>query len=306
MSLVNQAKIDASQISFTTRFNMALAAVEDPLRQIAMEVPSTSATEHHQWLQAVPGLTEWIDDRRVSNLTAERIVIVNKKWANGIRIDRTDITDDRLGIVMPRIAELATKAALHYGQRIVDTLINGFATTSDFGAGFDGVAYFASTHPRSGPGLGNQSNTAGSAALSEANYFAGRASMWKLTDDWGDELSIIPDTLVVGPDLEQTALEIVQAELVPHASGSKTNVAKGTARVIISPRLSGATANHWFLLSLNRAVRPIILQIREAISTTQTSPTGDESFTRDHLRFGAQARHETGFGLWQFAYGSNN
>ncbi len=305
MSLVNQTKIDASQISFTTRFNMELAAVEDPLREIAMEVPSTSATEHHDWLSSIPGLTEWLDDRRLTNLRAEQIIIVNKKWASGIRIARTDITDDRLGIVMPRIGELASKAGLHYGQRIVDTLINGFATTSEFGAAYDGVAFFASTHPRSELALSNQSNTAGGAALTTANYFAGRASMWKLTDDWGDELAIIPDTLVVGPDLEQTALEIVQAELVPHASGSKTNVAKGTARVIISPRLAGAQASHWFLLSLNRAVKPIILQIREAISTTQTEATGEDAFMRDQLKFGANSRDNTGFGLWQFVYGSN-
>ncbi len=307
MGLVNQAKIDASQIGFTTRFNMELLAVEDPLREIAMELPSNAATEDHDWLQAVPGLTEWVDDRKLDSLTAEKITIVNKDWSNGIRIKKNDILDDKLQIIGLRLGQLAVKAGLHYGQRIVDTLINGFATTSEFGAAYDGVAYFATTHPRSGPGFGNQSNTAGGAALTLANYFAGRAAMWKITDDVGDELSNKPDTLVCGPDLEQTALEIVEADVVPSAAAtaSKSNVARGTARVIISPRLAGATANHWFLLSLNQAVKPIILQIRDAITSSQTEMNSDDAFMRKHLKFGAEARHNTGFGLWQFAYGSN-
>lgn len=304
MGLVEQAKIDASQISFTTKFNSALMAVADPAREIAMELPSSTKTEDHDWLGTVPGFEELLDDVKLSNLRAENIRIVNKRWANGIRIDIDDILDDRLQIIGAKLSMLARKGAIHYGQLIIDALITGFVTTGVFGASYDGQAFFSATHQDgSGP---VQSNTNGT-ALTNANYFAARTLMWSLTDEVGDELGIVPDTLLVGPSLEETARQITGSELVPSAAGtaSQSNVARGTARVIISPRLIGAAASHWFLLSLNQEVKPIILQIREAINSMQTRLDDDNGFMRNELKFKATARHNVGYGLWQHAFGSN-
>lgn len=304
MGLVQQQKIDASQISFTTKFNSALMAVEDPARRIAMELPSSTKTEDHDWLGTVPGFEELLDDVKLSNLRAENIRIVNKRWANGVRIDIDDILDDRLQVIGAKLAMLAKKGAVHYGQLIIDALIGGFTTAGTFGAAYDGAAFFSASH-QDGEGP-VQSNTSG-AALTNANYFLQRAAMWSLTDEEGDELGIVPDTLVVGPSLEETARTITGSELVPNTAGtaSQTNVARGTAAVIISPRLIGAAASHWFLLSLNQEVKPIILQIREAINSSQTRLDDDNGFMRNELKFKATARHNVGYGLWQHAFGSN-
>lgn len=309
--LVNQAKLDASQISFSSRFNMVLQSFEDPLRQIAMEVPSDASVEEHDWLGSVPGLSEWLDDRKLSSLRADGFQIRNKDWSSGIRIHANDIKDDKLGIVRPKIDMLARKAGLHYGQLIVEALIGGFGTTSAFGAAYDGQAFFSATHQDgSGP---VQNNTTG-AALSNASYDAARAAMWSLQDEEGDPLNIVPTHLLVGPSNERNALEITQAGVIanPGGTASITNVFAGTSRVIVSPRLVGASAGHWFLLSMASPVRPMILQVNEPI--TSSFVVGDEAasggqsfnrFMRKSLMFGAQGRHNVGFGMWQFAYGSN-
>ncbi len=305
-SLINQAKLDSSQISFSTKFNMALLAVDDPIRQLAMELTSEAAVEEHKWLGMVPGLAEWDDDRRLDNLRAENITIVNKDFANGIRIDKNDITDDRLGIVMPRIGMLGQKAGLHYGQKLIELLVAGFITTSEFGTAYDGKAFFAADH-QDGEDGPVQSNTGGATALTKTAYFAARAQMWSLRDEHNDPLGIVPDTLVVGPDLEETAIEITSAEFVPDAAGNGagvTNTAKGTARVIISPRLSGADATKWFLASLGQEPRPLILQIREPITSAFQGEDDLPAFMKKQLLFGAQGRHNVGFGLWQFIHGN--
>ena len=309
--LVNQAQLDASQISFSSRFNMVLQSFEDPIRQIAMELPSDAAIEQHDWLGTIPGLQEWLDDRKLNSLRAEGFQIPNKDWASGVKIHANDIKDDKLGIVRPRLDMLAAKAGLHYGLRITDALINGFATTSEFGAGYDGVSFFNTAHPM--PDGTTQSNDAGG-ALTNVTYDAARATMQELVDDEGDPLNIIPTHLLVGPSNERNALEITQAGVIDNTAGtgSITNVFAGTARVIVSPRLTGATAAHWFLISMASPVRPIILQINEPI--TSAFVTGDENssggqslgrFMRKQLLFGAQGRHNAGYGLWQFIQGSN-
>jgi len=302
MSLVNQSKIDAAQIGFSTRFNRALSAVEDPALAIAMEIPSDTKTEDHDWLGTVPGMTEWVDDRKMKQLRAENVRIVNKDWANGLVINRNDILDDRLGIVNPMIDELARKAGLHWGKLVVDALVAGFSTSSAFGTAYDGVAFFSASHPVQEAG-GVQSNTTAS-ALSDTTYFSARAAMWSYTDDEGDPLGIAPDTLIVGPSLEKTAREITQADIVESSGGAGVrNVLQNTARVIVSPRLVGAAASHWFLCSLSQAVKPIILQIREPISPDE--PDRTDEFARKVIKFGASGRGNVGYGLWQFAYGSN-
>ena len=300
-SLVNQSKIDDSQVNFQATFNEALQAVDDPMRGLAMEMSSSTASESHNWLGTVPGFSEWIDQRKVKSLRAENITLVNKDYANAIQIDRNNILDDRLSIITPRLQQLAQKAALHYGELVVDAFVNGFVTTSDFGSAYDGAAFFSATHQDGGP---VQSNTAGGAALATASYFAGRASMWSLTDDEGDPLGLQPDTLIVGPSQEELGLQLTQADLVASGGAGVTNVAQRTANLMISPRLVGAAASHWFLVSAASAAKPIILQIREAIFS-DFIVDGELSWRTKKLLFGAQGRHVVGYGLWQASYGSN-
>ena len=303
-NIIGQAKLDSSQISFSTKFNMALNAVDDPARALAMELPSTAAVEEHKWLGMVPGFSEWDDERRLDNIRAENITIANKDFASGIRIDKNDILVDRLGIVMPRIGQLGEKAALHYGQLLVELLVAGFSIGAKYGSAYDGKAFFAADH-QDGEDGPVQSNTGAATALTKTAYFAARAQMWSLRDEHNDPLGIVPNTLIVGPDLEEIAYDITKAEIVPDGAGAGvTNTARGTANVIISPRLSGADSTKWFLASLGGEAKPLILQIREAISSSFIGDGEMPAFMRKQLYFGAQGRHNVGFALWQHIHGN--
>lgn len=72
-------------------------------------------------------------------------------------------------------------------------------------------------------------------ALSKANYATARAALLGMKGDYGRPIGVMPDTLVVGPSLEGSALEIVNSER--DAAGA-TNVWKGTAKVIVVPWLA--------------------------------------------------------------------
>lgn len=310
MGLLEQQKLDRAQTAFSTRFNGVLVGVDDPARAVSMAIPSTTDTEEHDWLNAAPALTEWVDERKIGKRRLEQIRITNKEYANGIRLKRNDIVNDRIGVIGTQVDDLAQKAGLHYGDLIVQALIAGFTLDGDFGNAYDGKAFFAADHEDEAEGA--QSNLSAGTALSQVAYDAARAVMQSLFDIASDPLGIRPNFLIVGPTNERLALEITQSNVIAGPAGeSITNVFRGTASVIISPRLVGADAGKWFLADLSRAVRPLILQIREAITTAMLPASGSPSdfsnserlFMKKDLLFGAQGQHAVGFALWQFIHG---
>lgn len=72
------------------------------------------------------------------------------------------------------------------------------------------------------------------AALSSDNYRDARKAMAGLKGDEGRPLGIRPDTLVCSPELEEEALQLINAE---RTADDTSNVWKGTAKLIITPWL---------------------------------------------------------------------
>lgn len=63
----------------------------------------------------------------------------------------------------------------------------------------------------------------------------------------------------------------------------------------------------WFLLDVNRPLKPIIFQRRRDYAIKAMTKDDDEaSFMRDEYRYGVDARVNAGFGLWQLAFGSKD
>ena len=72
------------------------------------------------------------------------------------------------------------------------------------------------------------------AELTEENYFAARSAMMKYTGDRGQLLGVTPTHLVVSPDNELAARNILNADMI----SSSSNVWKGSAELIVSPFLA--------------------------------------------------------------------
>jgi phage major head subunit gpT-like protein len=67
----------------------------------------------------------------------------------------------------------------------------------------------------------------------------------------------------------------------------------------------GGSGTPWFLLDVNRAIKPIILQKRKDFEfVARDRLTDDNVFSNREFQYGADARANVGFGFWQFAWGS--
>lgn len=311
-TIAQRSKYADVEVGLTLEFMNALERLgPDPLMILAQEMPSSAAIEEHIFLGDIPGFEEWKQDRRMATLMAHKFRIANKDWSSGITVHKNEIADDQLGKVTPRIGGLAGKAARHPGDYMVKSLINGFSGTAfpetGDGLAFDGALFFSALHSlEGGP---SQSNTMGTAALSEANLEAAELKLNALTTfDGKDPLDMAGTHLIVGPKLEKTARTLVGAATLINVGGTAAGSNPyflGKYQVVVSQRLSGTYDDYWFLADLSKPTKPFIFQDREKISTVaQVDWTSEAMFKRGQMQFGAQARYGIGAYDWRTIVGS--
>lgn len=76
-------------------------------RRVAQVIPSMSSSELYGWLADIGGIRKWLGDRVVKSLSAGGFEITNDQYEETIGIKRTAIEDDKLGIYLPRVQQMA-------------------------------------------------------------------------------------------------------------------------------------------------------------------------------------------------------
>lgn len=296
--LVNKDSIEAAFTALKTTFNNAFSAAPSVWDKIAMKVPSTTGQNDYAWLSSFPKMRKWVGDKVVKSLEAFKYTIANFPFEATVAVKRDDIEDDNLGIYGPQ-AQMAGYSAKQWPDELIMELVNGaFANEC-----YDGQYFFDTDHPVGEASVSNKLTVALSAATQAAaiaSYGAGRTAMMMFKDEEGRPLNCIPNVLLVPPALEAIALALVNNDRL---DDGKANPYKGTAQVVVDARLTSSTA--WFLLDTTKPVKPFIFQERKApVFVSQTSMENDDVFNKAEYKFGAEARGNAGYGLWQLAVGS--
>jgi len=276
----------------------AYESIPGDWQRIATVVPSEHETEKYAWLGSTPKMREFKDERVPAGLLEHDFSIKNKTWEASIAVDRAALEDDLYGQIKLRVQGLAEEAKRHEDDLVFSLLQNGFTALA-----YDGQYFF--DPDRSEGESGTQSNK-GTDALSSTSLQAAITAMMKLKDDKGKVLGIVPDALVVPPDLKWTAMELLESVYAPNVETGKTetrrNPLSGVLGLIVSPYLTDT--NNWFLLCTKRIVKPIIFQSRIPVEFSALEANSENGFLRDQYVYGVRARYNVGFGLWQLAYGS--
>lgn len=279
--------------------------------KIATLVPSSPGrqSESFAFLSELAFPKEWLDERDIKRMSEYAYSIPIKKYESTIKVAREDIDADRLGAVALKVRDMARKANVFIENQVFRTLSNGFTAN-----GFDGTTFFSTAHPRKG-GLSNQSNR-GTAALSAASLDTARDTMLSWTDDQGEPLGVVGDTLVVSPSLASAARKLVGSPVVVVNVGDGTagsgstaatnyiNINQGEFDLIISPHLT--SANSWFMVDSSQVLKPVLYVEADPIEfSSLDSPDNNESaFLRDAYLYGTRQRFGVGYGPWWTAYGN--
>lgn len=301
--LINKEAVSAIFTNFLALFNKAFDGAPSQWEQTAMKVPSSGVRNEYAWVELFPKMRKWLGDKVIKSLKAHGYTITNEEWEATIGVKKRDIETDNLGVYEPAVRSAGYSAKQLPDEIISDLKNNGFASLCH-----DGQYFYDSDHPiESSDGsastfsnLGTAALSCASKALAVASYGAARAAIMAFKDYEGRPLGLMPDVLEVPPALEATAKVLLEADKLDDNS---PNPFKGTARLIVNPRLTSTTA--WFLHVTNFPIRPFVYQVRkEPLPVEQTGMDADSVFMRGEYRFGVEADCAGGYSLPQLSYGS--
>jgi phage major head subunit gpT-like protein len=255
--------------------------VPDDWASFAQVIPSTKEAEVYPTLGVVPKMGEFRGERKFSGLgSKETFMVHNKMYDAGISFPLTVFADDQYGIVAQRLGDLAMEGK-RFPTELVYTVIHDGATT----LGFDGK-YLFDDHKAKGTATQSNTNATGT-TLDVSALTAVIKKMRKFTDTQGRPLGIVPDTLIVPPDLEVTAKQILHSTFFfsvgtntsqNATSGQGTSIGNlptynpigGTdgilSKCIVNPYLTSTT--EWYVACTTRMTKPVILQERQPVSLT--------------------------------------
>lgn len=293
--IVSNATLAALRVNFSALFQSAYSVAPSFYDQLATTIPQTTGVGVHGFASRAPKMRKWVGERQPANLKEYSAVIVSDNYEASLEIDRNDLEDDNLGDIRPKIEELALQAKNHPNQLLKTAIQAGTAT-----AGFDGANFFSNAHPISGT---NQSNNFTSTALSVANYQAVRSAMMLLVGEDGEPLGVTPDTLVVPPQLENTARQILFGEMVSDGAGAGvTNVLRNTAKLLVVPGLglgSGSPGTTWYLADCSKPIKPFVFQqTRKPEFVPMDRSDSPQVFLNRKLMYGVDSRDAIGYGPW--------
>jgi phage major head subunit gpT-like protein len=278
-------------------------------------LPTDSKIVEHDVLEAMPVARKWVGAKQYGDVQAAYTTLTIAPYEASFRIKRLDLLTDRTGITGRKMSTWLGDTAYMYDDQAHQVL---FANPT----GYDGVALFATTHPR-GPAGANQSNTTTS-ALAHTTFETAMQTGASLRDANGRPLMISYDTLIVGPKLAALAREItgsnerviavandgleagtrVAAATGPNARGIQV-FSGGSVSVVVDPRMPlGSTYDdYWYLVDTTRGASPIIgYEFRAPEAITMDSMDSEARFELDEFRYSIEFDAVFGAGVWQVAY----
>lgn len=224
-------------------FFEAYTEVEEQYSKVFKVKSSTKAveTDYH-----MAGVGMWEEKESMGAIAYETIesgltaTYTHKEYAKGIQVERKFIDDEMYNQI-----EKLPKSIARKGRATVEVtaaaVLNNAGTTN----GYDGVPLVSDSHPLvKSASLGD--NSLGDAPLNDVNLKAALLLARKTVDETGIIISGKPSKLIVPPDLEFTALTLLQSTLLVGSANNDKNVIQNRLSPVVLDYLTNAYK--WFTL----------------------------------------------------------
>jgi len=220
------------------------------------------------------------------------IVYTHGHLTKGFQIEQTMLEDMQYDGIFSRAQEMGTAFARKQEKDAASVFNNAFATV----LGFDGKTLCANDHPRSRTDSTAVDNYL-TLALTADNLETAVTTLQALKDDRGEEITIMPDTLIVPRALRKTGLELVGSELNPESANNAINVHQGM-RLIVWEYLTDTNA--WFVIDSMMAKR--YLKWFDRITPEFAA---EDSFDTLLRKYRGRMRYSYGWSDFRWIVGSN-
>lgn len=228
------------------------------------------------------------------------------EFAKGFMVTRKMMDDNRLAGAFRDARELGDSAFRMREKAGANVFANAFSsatssTLDEFGTdavGPDGVALVSTAHPAPPGAQGSAQSNEDTLALTKDNVGTVRSRMMDFRDYQGDVLNVMPDTLLVPPELEDEALTIVRSQQDPDSANNAINPQAGRFQVIVWHYLEDSNA--WFMIDRGLMRQHLLWYDRIPLEFGR-----EEDFDTFIAKFRAYMRFSLGWTDWRWIYGNN-
>lgn len=205
---------------------------------------ATKAQETHLGMGSMGLMDKWTGQISYADpVKGFKKVFEIETFSKGMQIERFLVDDDQTGEIRKRTQLL--------GRSYSNTI--QYHAAYPFNHAFDGALLgpdekplCSASHPVV-PNSGTTYSNLDTLVLNADNVEIVRNRMVGWTDDQGNPLGVMPNTLVVAPAKRKTALVIADSDGEPDTADNNVNVWKGSLNVIEWPWLTNNT-NAWFMI----------------------------------------------------------
>ena len=234
-----------------------------------------------------------------------RTDIRNYEFAMGMSVERRLVDDDQYNQINRRASNMSDSFNNTIETDAANVFINGFTDsgTNRMGAsvaGADGVGLLSTAHPYSPSNTGTTQANEGTLALTIDTLDTTRQAMRNFTDDKGLLLGVNPDMLLVPPELERNATQLISERAIyePGSAQYDVNMFSGRFRPVVWDRLTDSNA--WFLIDSTLMKQHLIWQWRINPEFSQA-----DDFDGLIAKFRGYMRYGIGWTDWRWVYGQN-
>ena len=278
---------------FTTTYGSLAASSRIPM--LFNVVSSNKAQEHDLGFGTFGNWTEYegaIEYDKANQ--GYKTTYTHVEFSRGFTVERKLVDDDQYNIISKMPANLAIGA---YRKREIDaaSVFNNAFSSSYTGA--DSVSLCNDSHPLS-PVNSTVVDNAGSTALSYSAVLATRQLMRAYVDDRNQLIPINPNMLIVPPELEDTAIDIVKTVGEPSTADNSVNaVREHGIDYVVWDYLTDS--NNWFMVD-SGLMKQFLNWFDRVPLEFAMNPTSEYDL---EAKYRGYMRYSYGWSDWRWVYG---
>lgn len=287
----------AARTGFLATAQPAVPAFAPIATQLDMTAKSIDLVD----LGATPMPTRTKGRPQLQDFIEKKLTVTPLDWDITVGISHNAVKDDQTGVLDRKVRNAGANFQKHIALQAFKALNDGDATTN-FGAGYDGLAMFSNSHVDKGAAYTTAQDNLDALTLNLDNFETVRVKANKTREDQGEFTGYDYNLLVVAPELERAAANICNNKESYDTANREMNPYAGQLKYIVSPKLDSTA---WVLVASAEPIKPIIVAMRETpnLQAAWFDPLGSDG---GMYYFKFYARYNHFYGDWRTAYMGNS
>lgn len=227
------------------------------------------------------------------------MTLTHLEYAQGTSVQRKLYDDDQYRIMNERPRAMGLAAARRRERDGAQLFNNAFSVDSTFQSHTEGVALCSNSHTTtSGASTSTGFDNLLTAAMSATALTTKVIQMKGFRGDQAERISVMPDTILIPPNLYETAYELVSSMGKVDSAQNNANVHFGQYKIIVWDYLTDT--NNWFLIDSLMMTQFLIWLERMPLEFG-----ADGDFDTFVAKYRSYMRYSLGWYDWRWILGSN-